>query len=625
MATLQRRYDHKNLARELSSNRTDALEILREALANAKDHGAKRVFIRSWRDPATTRISLLIVDDGDGLDDGRFESFMGIGATDKRGGPPGRKIGHKGHGTKLFLECRRLTVASRAGDESSWRYTTATDPLQHDHPTFDVEPLSPEHPAFADLRELGLLGHTGTLIRMEQLECPDAGTLLRRRAIESYLDWFTVQADIRAGLFDRRADFHAAIKERDGALFTLLLDHETPLRPLDVRLRINGEAAYTNISATGPFLAAWRLDEGPLAAFGHRFADTNLSQAGKVRGLVDDSSAIRLTGAEGWHSDDGIAIVAHVEGNARQRLTYDEAKAAHKPVYTFEERWGLWLCKDFVPIAQHNALLSRALSASAPKVGYEFKKLRNWKVFVNDPTLQLTANRTAVANVAQREQEIVEALTRLLTEAVKGHAFREWIRKLQDAKSARSKEHEVADADERRDEIKKWLNRKRRTEINPFAATGLSPYPKGYGLTMPEPESEQELVLLYGILTGRYRVPLEVMSYQAHKGIDAIGLCHDRALFAGTIARIEFKLAIEAKLPIDHYFAAIDVLICWRVDSVGPIWEVTSASHGELRRRPRPQLASHLDTHEIVHELDGQKRTIPVLEVRVLFQDRTRA
>lgn len=625
MVTLQKRDDRKNTATELSNNRTDALEILREALSNAKDHRADQVYIRTWKD-RNNRISLLIVDNGHGLNDARFGAFFGIGTSDKEDAGTDKKIGHKGHGTKLYLECRRLLVASHANGDSGWRYTEEHDPLKHaDKKDFDVNPLPSDHPQLTHLRELGLLDHTGTLIYMEELECYDADLLIQRRRIETYLDWHTVQGDIRSGLFDTRGEFQAAVETRSPHIMGLLLDHEAALKPLDVRLRLNGEASYTRIGQSGPFLAPWGLPPGPLASFGHRFADSALSKAGSQRGVVDDNSAIRLTGPDDWYSDTGIAIVAHVEGNARQRATYSEARwNGHPGLYTFDDRWGLWLCKDFIPIVQHNDLLERALQRSAPALAYEFKKLRNWKVFVHDSSLVLIANRTAFANRVQREQQIVDALTATLTEAVKRPNFRAWIQKLQIAKSARAKDHEVADANERRDASKKWLIRKNRASINPLAAVGLSPVPKGHALTMPEPVSEQDVVLLYGILTGRYRMPVEILNYEEHKGIDAIGLCHEVKLspLGGTIVGVEFKFEVEARQPIDHYFEAIDVLICWRVRTTGPIYEVTSDGHGELRKRNRPVLASKLDTHEIVHDKDGVSRVIPVLELRTLFPKR---
>lgn len=109
--TIERRVDVRNLVRGLSENRVDALELIREALSNARDHGAARVWIRTTRDPRDT-VSVLFVDDGEGMDAERLEAFWGVGASAKP--KTSHSIGYKGHGTKLFFDSRALTVATRA-------------------------------------------------------------------------------------------------------------------------------------------------------------------------------------------------------------------------------------------------------------------------------------------------------------------------------------------------------------------------------------------------------------------------------------------------------------------------------------------------------------------------------
>lgn len=626
MTTLRKRDDRKNLARELASNRTDALEIVREALTNAKDHQAERVFIRSFRD-ARAQITLVIADDGQGLNDARFEAFMGIGSTDKPGAQ--NSIGYKGHGTKLYLECKTLLVASRTKDEADWRYTEEADPLHNaDRSTFEVAPLPPEHRLRTYLNDMEL--RHGTLICMEGLECEDGDAVLQRKRIESYCDWYTVVGDIRSGLFETRSDFHRALLQGESDLMSLLRHHEVPLRPLDVHLRINGEPKYTRIGASPKsqgFFSAWPSPVNPeILAFGHRFADVAQSSAGAVRGVVDDTSAVRLTAPDDWYTDTGIAIVAHVEGNRRQILTYPEASwQNHSGLFTFKERWGLWLCRDFVPVVQRNELLERALEKSASRLSYEFKNLRNWKVFINDQALKPTANRTDIANRQLREQQIVEALVGVLGASLKKPTFRAWIEKLQSAKSARMKQEEIDHAETRRDEAKRWISKTRRKGIDPLSVS-LPLHQKTDSLPMREPESEQELVFLYGVLSGRYRVPIQLFSYDAHNGIDAIGSCIEPRLVpvrsANPFVRIEFKFEVEAGRPIDHYFASIDVLICWKVGKSGQVFEVSSTGQGTLKRRKKSVLSSGLDTHEIVYLEADEERTIPVLELRMVFREK---
>ena len=99
---IQRNFDIKNLVRELAENKVSVLEILREALSNAKDHGASRVWLKTVREPQSGRVNLLISDDGDGMNEERLSAFWGVGASAKR--VQQQSIGYKGHGTKLYFK-----------------------------------------------------------------------------------------------------------------------------------------------------------------------------------------------------------------------------------------------------------------------------------------------------------------------------------------------------------------------------------------------------------------------------------------------------------------------------------------------------------------------------------------
>jgi hypothetical protein len=56
---------------------------------------------------------------------------------------------------------------------------------------------------------------------------------------------------------------------------------------------------------------------------------------------------------------------------------------------------------------------------------------------------------------------------------------------------------------------------------------------------------------------------------------------------------------------------------------VGDIYEESSAGIGKLRKRSKSVLVPPLDTHEIVYELNGGDRVIPVLELSSLFPPST--
>lgn len=151
---------------------------------------------------------------------------------------------------------------------------------------------------------------------------------------------------------------------------------------------------------------------------------------------------------------------------------------------------------------------------------------------------------------------------------------------------------------------------------------GLEPLESDEALHVRRPENEQELFYVYGLLSGRFRMPIYVMEYDAREGIDAIALVRETKLTTGrSLARVELKLRVEAGNPLHHYFDAIDVVVCWDVGKIGDLYEETSAGIGKLRKRKIPILTPALDTHEIVYSTaEGHERTIPVVSVAALFR-----
>lgn len=632
VGTIQPRVDVRNLVRELADNKLRALELIREALSNAKDHGAQKVYVRTTKS-ARNEISVLVVDDGEGMDNGGLEAFWGIGASHKPG--RGKNIGYKGHGTKLFFGSQRLTVATRVGSDP-WRVTTKQKPSESPEEAIDVAELTAEHPLYDELKQLGLTEGTGTAIFVEELAFSDATELLSRGAIESYCDWFTVIGDVRSGLYDTRKAFHDAVRA-GGAQTEALRTHEGELRALTVYLRANGESEYSPLGfgrsvRDKEFLQKWADDivankaRPGLAAFGHRFADQHESGSGSQR-VRDDTSAIRLTGPEDWVTDDGICIVARVEGHRRQRETYAEASWQHKQgLYSFDDRFGLWLCRNFIPITQRNDLLRKALDKSSRgHLQFDFGTLRNWQVFINDERFLPTANRNDVSNQSQLEPRFVEALVEVLTRALKMSGFLAWVDRLRRARHERQREKETKQMDERRSRVEEWIGAKRKRDaIDPMDAVGLKALSTSDSLEMRAPTNEQELFFVYGLLSARYQLPIQVLDYDASQGVDAIGRLRDPKLVspANVHARVEFKFALSANNPIDHYFEAIDLIVCWKVDKLGAIYEESSSGDtiGTLQKRTKSVTAGKLDTHEIVYEsVGGKARRIPVLQLRVAF------
>ncbi|WP_224245547.1 ATP-binding protein [Hyalangium gracile] len=636
MTLIQRRIDQRNLVRELANNKVDALELIREALANARDHGASSVWIRTARGaPPALPIDVLIINDGEGMTEAQLEAFWGISASVKP--PGGGSIGYKGHGTKLYFAARRLSVASRAEGAAEWTLTTLDNPLESDSRVVDQVPLPAEHVLGKELEHLGLLSRKGVAILVEGCHFRDAAErFMSRRAIETYCDWFTVIGDIRSGVFDSRSEFHDTVHHKKD--LARLRIHESPLVPMTIHLRVNGEDAYRPLGfgPTKPaadFLLAWKEDKDRwakdhpgMAAFGHRFADHHEAERGAVR-VRDDLTALCLTPVDGFMDASPYALVMRVEGQRRQLNSYLEG--SRQPVggeYDFDERFGLWLCKDFVPVVQRNDLLQAALTRATEKVKkrlrFDLSRTRFWQVFVNHQALVLTANRNGMANVREHEEKIVSLVSDRIAEALKEDAFREWIVNLQSAVVHGRRSKEIEAMNTRAEAVTQWFQ-KNGGDVQPTEVKVLELLDDEASLRLPKPTNEQEVFLLYMVLSGRYRVPLRVIEYDTRLGVDAIAQVVEHKLFEPqkACARVEFKFTLQGNRAVNHFFDAIDAFICWSVLSTGELPEAGDAPRsGTLRKRTKPLLASGLDAYELEYiDPKGASRTLPVIVLDRLF------
>lgn len=632
MTKIRRRYDKKNLVRELAQNKVDALELLREALANAKDHFANHAWIKTTRATGGSNApDVLLMNDGEGMGSEELSAFWGVSSSVK----PAQSIGYKGHGTKLYFASHRLHVATRRVGEAGWRWSVLERPDQADGDEVEEQPLPPDHRIARELEAAGL-EVSGVAILIEGCTFSDAPVrLLSRRSVESYCDWFTVIGDVRSGLFRERREFHDVVDTRSDR-YEALRVNEVPLRPIELMLSINGETQY-RAAGLGPaprdkeLLAAWgddvkaHLSKPGLLAFGHRFADHHESQSAGAKRVRDDLSSLCLVPPESFGDDPEYAVVLRVEGHRRQRETYREATWSGKSgEYKFDERFGLWLCKDFVPVVQQNEWLREAIDRASQKKNrlgrYELKTLRNWQVFVNSQSLLLTANRNDISNLRDIREKIVTLLAKRIEIAFDEDAFADWVTSLQSAVARGQRDKEVRQMEARVDKINQWF---RSAEgVEPATITSLEPLEEDESLRLPEPRSEQELFHLYAVLSGSYRVPLRVLEYNAREGIDAVTQVRDARLFNRQVptARVEFKYIVWANRAIGHYFDAIDAVICWRVELIGTIREGSDVPiEGTLRKR-QAVLDSGLDSHEIEYTTSkGETRILPVLTIQTLF------
>jgi len=95
---------------EIASDFEDPLEVIREALSNSYDANATQVNIKIEQDDEG-RNTLVIKDDGHGMDEDDLSSFFDLGNSNKDDA-----IGYKGHGTKIYYKSDKIQVETVKDD-----------------------------------------------------------------------------------------------------------------------------------------------------------------------------------------------------------------------------------------------------------------------------------------------------------------------------------------------------------------------------------------------------------------------------------------------------------------------------------------------------------------------------
>ena len=175
---------------EIASDFENPLEVIREALSNSYDAEATWVEIEIKQDDEG-RNTLIIEDDGHGMNEQDLESFFDLGNSNKHDA-----IGYKGHGTKIYYKSDEIRVESvKDGNqiesvmEQPWE--TLND---HELPTYSIDTEETDET-------------TGTRIEVHGFRAGQGfdPEQLTYNKIEHYINWKTIGGST-AWHFDD--DFH---------------------------------------------------------------------------------------------------------------------------------------------------------------------------------------------------------------------------------------------------------------------------------------------------------------------------------------------------------------------------------------------------------------------------------
>jgi hypothetical protein len=526
---------------EIATDFSNPLDLVREAISNSFDAKASeiRIAFSTIREAGEILLFTEIEDNGTGMDEEGLKSFFDLGNSLGRGDH--EKIGDKGHGTKVYFNSSEIKVkTTRDG-----RLFVATM----------VQPFRSLHQR--KIPVVTVTGHAtpgtpdGTLIQIKGYN-NNRRDRFQQDILKDYVMWFTKFGSV----------------EREFGI----------TRYEDVRLLLKG----------------LDVDQPEEIAFGHFFPpvskDVNkLFEEYLVEAPEYYCKKIKLEGKLKNFPEIKYQAILCIEGN-KVKLSYNpmlRRRGYARGIYKVQDRYGLWLCKDFIPIQTANDWFGSR--------GTEYIKLH---AFLNCQDLSLTANRGSINNTpSEILDDLKHEVQEIYAQIVGSDDWRqmEWLES--EASAHHSTEREKKDFEDRK-------KRFSRSTIANFRDQLLA-----------EPQHESAV---FGLAIKLSTIdpavfPFEILDYNTHQGYDLLVKGdHSTPIHQSRLFYVELKWILAARL--NHSFENLKALITWStgVKHGGVVTDINGEER-TLHVVP-PEIPDGVTSYFLDHPRRGQKIQVFVLK-----------
>ena len=539
---------------EICNDFTEPREIVREAISNGFDAWARNIEIAAYVDRTTGKDELVLrfKDDGHGMDTSGLKSFFSLAMTtrmerDDRGFKASGAIGEKGHGTKIYFNSRKIEVQSVK--DGVLIEAVMDDPhakLQRGKmPVVEFSSRSVSIP-------------NGTTITVYGYNDNAQGGF-GHEALKDYILWFTKFGSCEL-LLDRT--------EFKDVVLTLSGLGRKDFDPEQISFGHLFPAENTNLTSL-------KMSDrvSPLDYYVARWVFPNVPVEGKPGSTVD--------------------IVFSLEGDQAKRninpMLHEKWRNWRDGEYNVEERYGLWLCKDFIPVARKNNWVA------------ERSEWTKYHAFVNSQDLRLTANRSNIDNTPSKDLAAIQAtVERVFKERIKADGkyqkYQEELEKQQLYKNAEAEE-------------KDFVKRKRAT-LSKKAASFKT-------LTLLEPRQEggvfsivMQLLAVQPDLFG-----FSIVDYDTSLGYDLL-VTQDTALDLNRAALRFVEMKFELQRDFNHSFSKLAAVICWdtRLANEDVVEDMTGARRRMKITSPKVDKSLRYQKYMLVSDTEQHNIEVFVLK-----------
>ena len=477
---------------EIANDFSNPLDLVREAISNAYDAKATEIHIsfQTVKQYGESILKISLKDDGLGMVPDQLQNFFDLGNSSRRDDET--TIGEKGHGTKVYFNSRKIEVWTSAGEVGL--HAVMEEPYRklcnREIPSVTVTPTEGVDKG----TEITIFEYNNN--RREKFT---------HNILYDYIVWFTKHGSIETHF-------------------------------------------VTPDSATRLFLKGLDVDGFQEVPQGHVFpedsADINkLFEEHITKAPSHYSKKIIKEGVLKNHPETKYQAMFSIEGKYAKygynHMLRRRGYSAPVGAYTIQERYGLWICKDHIPIQRKNEWITFK--------GSEYTKLH---AFINCQDLRLTANRGSIDNTPSEVlQDLKNEVRKIYDDIVKSDEWTamEWLEDEASAYQTTEKEKKNF----------KW-------RIKKINRANVAEYK---GVTLVEPERESGVFSIFLILSQLEEdlFPFHIIDYDTHDGIDVIAKGDKHTPIASAkLFYVEFKRTLSKGF--NHSFANLHSVVCWETD-----------------------------------------------------------
>ncbi|MGL4914330.1 MAG: ATP-binding protein [Romboutsia sp.] len=479
--------------KEIALNTVNQLEILREAISNCDDANANKIYITIERD-LNGEFIISIEDNGDGMDEEDIHKFFNLGFSKKEFS----KIGEKGLGTKIFYKSNYIYIETinKDGIFYSSKMITPWDTLEQGKiPKYEINNYS-------------RAAKSGTKIIIGGYKIDNPEQFFNIESIKDYIHWFTIGGSFR-NIFANNIKIRNIVNNIDTA----------PQIIIDDKINKKCEIIVGIHQFEEP-------NENPVE---------NMQQI-KYKRSKDYSRPFgpfnRETNINGEYIS--VQIYGTVSGiNARNKICNLKDVEGHRL------RFGLYLCKDFIPCIRMNNLINT-------------DEFEHYHIMVNSQNFKLTSDRNNISNLSDLKIKwVLDQIQDIVNNQIKPIAQREYFQMIK-------KEEEEYEIQRKCERTIKNINKVVRVEDIEISSLPMKKIPR----------NEIETALLFVALLSNKNTAhyidehiYKIVSYSAKLPTDMVCIDKEENII---LVEIEFKLSnfIKHKHPIQ----TVDYIVCWKVD-----------------------------------------------------------